>query len=136
MKTIESIRNTIQNRKTRSAWDKGVKLYALELLDNIDDPDALANESCCTAHCSTARRTGSSTAKAVVLFAAIRTLQKGSALLPSSAARKTETATRTAAKAGWTYRHAPCIRQPKASAPHGGNNPAASRQGQNPAGKP
>lgn len=44
MKNIESIRNTIQNRKTRSAWDKGVKLYALELLDNIDDPDALANE--------------------------------------------------------------------------------------------
>lgn len=44
MKTIESIRNTIQNRKARSAWDKGVKLYALELLDNIDDPDALANE--------------------------------------------------------------------------------------------
>jgi hypothetical protein len=45
MKTIENIRNTIQNRKARSAWDKGVKLYALELLDNIDDPDEqLANE--------------------------------------------------------------------------------------------
>lgn len=44
MKTLESIRNTIQNRKARSAWDKGVKLYALELLDNIDDTDALANE--------------------------------------------------------------------------------------------
>lgn len=44
MNTIESIRNVIQNRKARSAWDKGVKLYALELLDNIDDPDALANE--------------------------------------------------------------------------------------------
>lgn len=44
MKTIESIRNTIQNLKARSAWDKGVKLYALELLDNIDDPDALTNE--------------------------------------------------------------------------------------------
>lgn len=44
MKTIESIRDIIQKRKTRSAWKKGVKLYALELLDNIDDPDALANE--------------------------------------------------------------------------------------------
>lgn len=44
MKTIESIRNTIQIRKARSAWDNGVKLYALELLDNIDDPDALTNE--------------------------------------------------------------------------------------------
>lgn len=44
MKNLESIRNVIQNRKARSAWDKGVKLYALELLDNIDDPDALTNE--------------------------------------------------------------------------------------------
>lgn len=44
MKNLESIRNVIQNRKARSAWNKGVKLYALELLDNIDDPDALANE--------------------------------------------------------------------------------------------
>lgn len=44
MKTIESIRSAIQNRKARSAWDKGVKLYALELLDNIADPDALTNE--------------------------------------------------------------------------------------------
>lgn len=44
MKTLESIRETIQNRKPRSAWNKGVKLYALELLDNIDDTDALANE--------------------------------------------------------------------------------------------
>lgn len=45
MRNLESIRNVIQNRKARSAWDKGVKLYALELLDNIDDPDdALTNE--------------------------------------------------------------------------------------------
>lgn len=44
MKNLESIRNVIQHRKARSAWDKGVKLYALELLDNIDDPDALTNE--------------------------------------------------------------------------------------------
>lgn len=44
MKSLESIRNVIQNRKARSAWDKGVKLYALELLDNVDDPDALTNE--------------------------------------------------------------------------------------------
>lgn len=44
MENLESIRNVIQNSKARSAWDKGVKLYALELLGHIDDPDALTNE--------------------------------------------------------------------------------------------
>ena len=37
MTTIDTIRATITTRKTRSAWDKGVTLYALELLDNIRD---------------------------------------------------------------------------------------------------
>ena len=37
--TIDSnaIATAIKTRKTRSAWDKGVTLYALELLDNIRD---------------------------------------------------------------------------------------------------
>lgn len=35
--TIDTIRTTITNRRARSAWDKGVNLYALELLDNIRD---------------------------------------------------------------------------------------------------
>lgn len=34
---LEAIKNAIEARKTRSAWDKGVNLYALELLDNIRD---------------------------------------------------------------------------------------------------
>lgn len=34
---LEAIKNAIEARKTRSAWDKGVTLYALELLDNIRD---------------------------------------------------------------------------------------------------
>ena len=37
MTTIDTIRNAITTRKTRSAWDKGVNLYALELLDNLRD---------------------------------------------------------------------------------------------------
>lgn len=37
MTTIDTIRNAIEARKTRSAWDKGVTLYALELLDNVRD---------------------------------------------------------------------------------------------------
>lgn len=37
MTTIDTIRNAIATRRTRSAWDKGVTLYALELLDNIRD---------------------------------------------------------------------------------------------------
>lgn len=41
MNTIESIRSTIKNSKTRSAWDKGVKLYALELLTSVNDKPAL-----------------------------------------------------------------------------------------------
>lgn len=35
MATIDTIRTTITARRARSAWDKGVTLYALELLDNI-----------------------------------------------------------------------------------------------------
>ena len=37
MKTIENIRETIENKPTRSAWDKGKKAYALELLENLED---------------------------------------------------------------------------------------------------
>lgn len=35
--TIDTIRTTITARRARSAWDKGVTLYALELLDNLRD---------------------------------------------------------------------------------------------------
>lgn len=34
---INTITTAIKTRKTRSAWDKGVTLYALELLDNLRD---------------------------------------------------------------------------------------------------
>lgn len=34
---VEAITAAINDRKTRSAWDKGVTLYALELLDNLRD---------------------------------------------------------------------------------------------------
>ena len=40
---LEAIKNAIESRKTRSAWDKGVTLYALELLDNIRDLPAADN---------------------------------------------------------------------------------------------
>lgn len=39
MKTIEQMRTIIENKKARSAWNRGVKEYALELLDNIYNPD-------------------------------------------------------------------------------------------------
>lgn len=38
---VEAIKNAIEARKTRSAWDKGVTLYALELVDNIRDLTAV-----------------------------------------------------------------------------------------------
>lgn len=31
------VRETIENARTRSAWDRGVQAYALELLDNYDE---------------------------------------------------------------------------------------------------
>lgn len=43
MTTIDTIRNAIATRRTRSAWDKGVTLYALDLLDNIRDLPAADN---------------------------------------------------------------------------------------------
>lgn len=35
LKTIEQVEERLNNRKCRSAWDKGVNTYALELLDNL-----------------------------------------------------------------------------------------------------
>ena len=41
--TIDTIRTTITARRARSAWDKGVTLYALELLDNLRNLPATDN---------------------------------------------------------------------------------------------
>lgn len=35
--TIEIIRNNLENASTRSAWAKGVKAYAFELLENLEE---------------------------------------------------------------------------------------------------
>ena len=35
--TIKNIKNTIESQKTRSAWARGVKAYALELIDKLDE---------------------------------------------------------------------------------------------------
>lgn len=37
MKTISDLRMTLENVKTRSPWDKGVKLYAFDLLDKYEE---------------------------------------------------------------------------------------------------
>jgi hypothetical protein len=34
---IKELRNAIENEKARSAWDKGVKEYAIELIEEMDD---------------------------------------------------------------------------------------------------
>ena len=36
MKTINEIKTAIENEKTRSAWDKAVKAYALELIEEMN----------------------------------------------------------------------------------------------------
>ena len=35
MKNYEKIKSILENRKDRSAWDKGVTVYALEMLDEV-----------------------------------------------------------------------------------------------------
>ncbi len=37
MKTINQLREAIKNSPARSAWSKGVKLYALELIEELPD---------------------------------------------------------------------------------------------------
>lgn len=37
MKQIEKTRELIENMKTRSAWERGVKEYALELLESMEN---------------------------------------------------------------------------------------------------
>lgn len=36
---LNNIKKTLEERKDRSAWDKGVTLYALELLETIEECD-------------------------------------------------------------------------------------------------
>lgn len=43
MTKFENIRAAVAASKTRSAWERGVRTYALELLDNIGDDDAFSN---------------------------------------------------------------------------------------------
>jgi hypothetical protein len=35
--TIQELRQAIESHKARSAWERGVKVYALELLDDLQD---------------------------------------------------------------------------------------------------
>ena len=39
MKTIKELREAIENKKSRSAWGKAVKIYALELIEEMDEND-------------------------------------------------------------------------------------------------
>ena len=42
--TVENIRKELESRKNRSAWEKGVNEYALELIENIDDNEIPTKE--------------------------------------------------------------------------------------------
>lgn len=37
MKTIKEIRNELEARNDRSAWGRGVNVYALEILENVEN---------------------------------------------------------------------------------------------------
>lgn len=45
MKTIAEIRQEIESKKPRSTWDKGVKEYALELLEDMENERNAAKET-------------------------------------------------------------------------------------------
>lgn len=53
MKTITEIRQEIESKKTRSAWDRGVKEYALELLEDMENERKLAKEADMTVYPAT-----------------------------------------------------------------------------------
>jgi hypothetical protein len=53
MKTIAEIRQEIENKKTRSAWDRGVKEYALELLEDMENERNAAKETDMTVYPAT-----------------------------------------------------------------------------------
>lgn len=53
MKTISEIRQEIESKKTRSAWDKGVKEYALELLEDMENERNAAKEADMTVYPAT-----------------------------------------------------------------------------------
>lgn len=53
MKTISEIRQEIESKKTRSAWDKGVKEYALELLEDMENERNAAKETDMTVYPAT-----------------------------------------------------------------------------------
>lgn len=42
---VEAIRKELENRKDRSAWDKGVTVYAFEILDTIEEMIAYYGEA-------------------------------------------------------------------------------------------
>lgn len=42
--TVENIKKELESRKNRSAWEKGVNEYALELIENIDDNETPTEE--------------------------------------------------------------------------------------------
>lgn len=41
MNNLETARKILETRRDRSAWNKGVTLYALDLLESIEDPEAI-----------------------------------------------------------------------------------------------
>ena len=42
MNNLETARKILETRRDRSAWNKGVTLYALDLLESIENPESIA----------------------------------------------------------------------------------------------
>lgn len=120
MLTIEKIRETIENKPARSAWKRGVKVYALELLESLEeginggyiDPADLESPALLKRPCLTARQTGANTAGAAAPSSMMEILPSGFAPRPNSNASAAETSSQTAKKHSLMYKRGRSIRRP------------------------
>lgn len=73
IKAVEALTEAVKTENPRSAWGKGVKLYALELLENLEElteggyiqPDELSNPATVEKHLLNGAKTGYSIPRAV-----------------------------------------------------------------------
>lgn len=118
----KTIRAELNARHDRSAWDKAVTLYALDLLEDIQWSANDAERCPLTAKSlnggrSTVQAAGSSTATAAAPCAITQTLPPVSAPRPNSSANTAEHMSPTASKRGLTCKPAHCTRLATVSAP-------------------
>ena len=116
--TINKIRENIEAIHARSAWGRGVKLYAYELIDSLEEAICVGcfakttspRQSCLIAHYSTVLPIGHNIAGADGPWFMMKILRFVCAPLPSSRKPKTGRENQTLPNNGLTPRAARCTR--------------------------